>query len=317
MSLSSQNLSSKQTSTVNKTNAKVAIIGASYAGLTLCNALKKHSIPFVIFESSPDYYSGKDEATMISSENDNSFVMKDNTFRSFKQNQFVVGPFILPSFGFISRELGIELMTIRDEDKRISTGSNNDVQVDHCYERCDIVLSLLENIQNSIEYETTINSIMQFSSSKKEEQFYCTSGYDTRKHGPFEYIIAADGVHSIIGSKHQMNDDNKILLIGDARWVNDSWYNFGFSRVKEGADIAMRDGIELGYILTKLLNREVDTNGVEQADYFETIDILRQKYSANQKFLLRKRKRLVRRVLMAVVIAFLIEKFRVGTNVSN
>ena len=156
---------------------------------------------------------------------------------------------------------------------------------------------------------------MKYSSSDKEEKFYCTSGNNMKKHGPFEYIIAADGVHSIIGSNHQMNDDNKILLIGDARWVNDSWYNFGFSRVKGGADIAMRDGVELGYILTRLLNEEDEKNGVEKTDYFKTMEMLRQKYSANEKFLLRKRRRLVRRVIMVVLLAFLFEKFRIGSNV--
>ena len=55
---------------------RVAIIGASYAGLTIGNVLHQHSIPFTIFESSPNYYNnindGDDDDSCSSSSSSSS-----------------------------------------------------------------------------------------------------------------------------------------------------------------------------------------------------------------------------------------------------
>jgi hypothetical protein len=325
---------------------KVAIIGASYAGLTLANTLKNHSIGFTVFESSPNYYYENDDANNSKSGVANVIgVDAGISNKRLKPNLFVVGPFILPSLKGILHDLGIGLRTKRSsthtsgaKDERSSNKSKNnkideDSDIDDlpfCYERIDVIEALLYNIQDRIQYNTTITTIIH-EKQNNESLFYCSSScthtsehsidHNKQKQGPFEYIIAADGVHSIIGTNHQMNDDNKILLIGDARWVNDAWYDFGTNRVKNGADIAMNDGIELGLILKNLLNgkeeeecEEIIKDKLCDNSYTTMMIQLKEKYSAKEKCRMRMKRRLIRRIFIILLIAILIQKFRSGTS---
>ena len=284
---------------------RVAIIGASYAGLTIGNVLHQHSIPFTIFESSPNYYNnindGDDDDSCSSSSSSSSSSNSDATNKfnnnTMKQNLFVIGPFILPCFENILSSV-LKLKYLGKSDNETNT---NDME--HCYERCNVILSLLKNIQKNIRFDTSIQSITKYQRNHREI-FSCVSQGGI-KYEPFQYIIAADGVHSVIGSNHQMDDDHKVLLIGDARWVNDSWYNFGFQRVREGGDIAIRDGVELGINLVKIIKHEKDTHKESK----ETMDII-GKYSAREKYLLRKKMRYFRRIAVVLFLAFLFEKFK-------
>lgn len=64
--------------------------------------------------------------------------------------------------------------------------------------------------------------------------------------GPFDIVIAADGVHSRFRSL--LNSTMKVALVGDARWCKD-WFDFGLSRIRCGADMAICDAIEVGNII--------------------------------------------------------------------
>ncbi len=289
-----------------KSTSTVAIIGASYAGLTLANFLKKHSISFIIFESSPTYYDDDDD-------DDDS----NNNSPKLKSNLFVIGPFILPSLKRIAKELSIK-------NVYTSAGVSTTEQNDNCYERSDVILTLLQNVKDSIQFSTCINSITCFKEENKQPSYFCnasetnkSSDISTCTTGPFEYIIAADGVHSIIGSNYKSSNDTRILLIGDARWVNDSWYDFGFHRTTEGADVAINDGLELGKILKSLIIPEVPFNGNDDNDGLDggrskEVILRLKKYSAYEKYKLRKKKTIFRRFIFMVFVAYIIGKFRKG-----
>ena len=65
--------------------------------------------------------------------------------------------------------------------------------------------------------------------------------------GPFQSVVGADGVLS----KVRISALQNTFLIGDARWVNDRWYDLGLQRIDRGADMALLDGLELGQAMVK------------------------------------------------------------------
>ena len=279
-------------------NCTVAIIGASYAGLSLGNTLQKHSISFIIFESSQNYYD--DENKIVGQNTQNNERRNKNEMR-LKPHLFVIGPFILPSFANLLENLGLHMSC---ETRQSQLGKNCDVEC--CYERSNVISTLIHKIQHRIKYDTTITKIIKSQGGEGDQSFYCCCNRDDeKKYGPFEYVIGADGVHSMIGSNHKMKDDNRILLIGDARWVNDSWYDFGFNRVREGGNVAIQDGFELGSCLAKLIQHDSYSNCTIQS-------MVKQKYSANQRFLIRRKKQLIRRMVVMFFAAFIVEQFRRG-----
>lgn len=65
------------------------------------------------------------------------------------------------------------------------------------------------------------------------------------KMGPFDLVVAADGVRSPF--RHCVQGC-RVALVGDARWVQDR-FDLGTTRIHCGADIAIREGIELARLL--------------------------------------------------------------------
>jgi hypothetical protein len=65
------------------------------------------------------------------------------------------------------------------------------------------------------------------------------------KLGPFHVVVAADGVRSLFRTCRLKN----VALVGDARWAQDRWWDFGYGRIHTGANVAMVDGLELGKLL--------------------------------------------------------------------
>ena len=61
-------------------------------------------------------------------------------------------------------------------------------------------------------------------------------------------MVGADGVLSRFRKRQTSSD--RIAIIGDARWVQDR-FDLGTRRIRCGADIAIRDGIELAQILSE------------------------------------------------------------------
>jgi 2-polyprenyl-6-methoxyphenol hydroxylase-like FAD-dependent oxidoreductase len=179
--------------------SSIAIIGASYAGLSLANYIVLHSprTKVQIFESSKSVPS-----------------------------RFIQGYFNIPNYRHVLKEIKL----------RYNGESRDDVIYTLWNDR---VKSLIKCMQKVVTIER--HQILH--------ELYITSedgcSMQRKRHGPFDFVIGADGVLSIC----RQSPLEGILLIGDARWVQSRWYDFGFQRIKSGGDIAMMDGCELGHLL--------------------------------------------------------------------
>ena len=122
--------------------------------------------------------------------------------------------------------------------------------------RQDVIESLLQRVQSKLITCTRIVHIehtsskgfylhSSSSSSSKQRQSHQQHHQSCEIHGPYKYIIGADGVLSQVRSKAL----HSTYLIGDARWAQDRYYDLGYQRIKEGANIALLDGLELGQLL--------------------------------------------------------------------
>ena len=181
----------------------IAIIGGSYAGLTLANVLHLHSFPYVIFDC-----------------------------KSLPFTHVLGGAgFNVPSFATVAKKLELK---VAEHDRSLTRG--------------DVIDALLERVKSNF---ATSHRVVRI--EEKAGLFYLhiassppySSPNDKNNRnvmGPYRSAIGADGVLSKVRTSALRNT----YLIGDARWVNDRWYDLGLQRIKRGADMAMIDGLELG-----------------------------------------------------------------------
>lgn len=215
--------------------AQVAIIGASYAGLTLANHLHLHSIPYTVFDckSLPfTYITGGSE-------------------------------FNVPSYSYITEKL--KLKSCGENQLQENSGVfDKDDHVDYLGPtREEVISTLLERVKNRLISSQNITRIEKrnqnsfyLHSQPNDSGFYSQFNYRASQEsrptseksirGPYHIVVGADGVLS----KCRTSALPGTYLIGDARWVNDRWYDLGLSRIREGADVALNDGIELGLLMT-------------------------------------------------------------------
>jgi 2-polyprenyl-6-methoxyphenol hydroxylase-like FAD-dependent oxidoreductase len=77
--------------------------------------------------------------------------------------------------------------------------------------------------------------------------------------GPYDWIVAADGVRSRWRRQLRRRPCRRLLWIGDARWVPDRPWDFGRRRLRQGGQLALRDAVELGGLLLADANRDTAT----------------------------------------------------------
>eukprot|EP00578_Thalassiosira_sp_NH16_P019514 CAMPEP_0181086972 /NCGR_PEP_ID=MMETSP1071-20121207/6030_1 /TAXON_ID=35127 /ORGANISM="Thalassiosira sp., Strain NH16" /LENGTH=586 /DNA_ID=CAMNT_0023168841 /DNA_START=17 /DNA_END=1774 /DNA_ORIENTATION=+ len=140
--------------------------------------------------------------------------------------------FIVPSYDLIAKKLEIE-------------SSAADCVRGGVISRKDVIESLLQKVEPNLITSRRIvrienrlglfylHSIKKHNSSKEQSESIL---------GPFQFVVGADGVLSTVRTSALP----RTFLIGDARWVNDRWYDFGLQRINRGADMALLDGLELG-----------------------------------------------------------------------
>ena len=213
----------------NTTLPLIAIIGASYAGLTLANILHMHNIPYVIFDSKSlpfTYVMGGGGTT-----------------------------FNVPSY----KKLIVKKLEL--DTTNTSTHCNTEEEEEKGWlTRQDVIESLLQRVQSKLITCTRIVHIehkssegfylhsspsSSSSSSQQQRQSQQQQHHSCEIHGPYKYIIGADGVLSQVRTKAF----HSTYLIGDARWAQDRYYDLGYQRIKMGANIALLDGLELGQML--------------------------------------------------------------------
>lgn len=89
--------------------------------------------------------------------------------------------------------------------------------------------------------------------------------------GPFDLVVVANGVMSSLKQRHtrrpspssssssttaRRTEKGRIAMIGDVRWVRARWWDYGTKRIREGANVAMRDGLDLAELLLSQLAKD-------------------------------------------------------------
>jgi len=98
-------------------------------------------------------------------------------------------------------------------------------------------------------------------------------GREREEHGPFDLVVAANGLsfrgETTKSLRQKLKSSSSILKIGDSRYHYDrSWWDFDFlgaTRRRNGADVAIRDGLLLGQ---RLLGRNPLLKGQENREFF-------------------------------------------------
>ena len=159
----------------NNNTLPIAIIGASYAGLTLANILHIHNIPYVIFDCKSLPF---------------THVMGGTTFN-------------VPSYEkVIVKKLELDTTTTNTTSRHCNT-----VEGEGWLTRQDVIESLLHRVQSKlitctrivhIEHTSSKGGFYLHSSSRQRqsEQQLQKHSCNTMQHGPYKYIIGADGVLS-------------------------------------------------------------------------------------------------------------------------
>ena len=154
-------------------------------------------------------------------------------------SSYVVGGFYLPSYPTILSQLDIRdssLLTVQQNGDHQEEASHGVIS------REKVIQVLLQNVKQFIQYNTRINKIIQ-----KEELLFCECNSGNVL-GPFQYVICSNGARS----SFRMCNRQSVLVMGDARWVSDRFWDFGLERIKCGGNVALLDGLELGTALSRI-----------------------------------------------------------------
>jgi 2-polyprenyl-6-methoxyphenol hydroxylase-like FAD-dependent oxidoreductase len=193
----------------------VGIVGASFSGIALALALQKdgdENVKVVLLEERSGAHVGS-----------------------------IVGDLHLPSGRNSLAQLGLEHLW-EDLTKRSFSGRSN-----HVTQKA-FQTALREKASKLIRYNHQVVGIQR----DVEGRLLCQISEQEDLLGPFDVIAGADGVKSQFRRRHHHREiGRKVALIGDARWVQDQWWDLGFARVTRGADMALRDGIDLAQLLLR------------------------------------------------------------------
>ena len=202
----------------NNTTLPIAIIGASYAGLTLANILHMHNIPYVIFDSKSLPF---------------TYVMGGGgtTFNVPSYKKLIVKKLELDTTNTTSRQWLTRQDVIESLLQRVLSKL--------------ITCTRIVHIEHTSSEGFYLHSSSSSSSYQQQRQSHQQQHQSCEIHGPYKYIIGADGVLSQVRTKAL----HSTYLIGDARWAQDRYYDLGYQRIKMGANIALLDGLELGQLL--------------------------------------------------------------------
>ncbi|KAG7366942.1 hypothetical protein IV203_029612 [Nitzschia inconspicua] len=224
-----------------ETKFRVAIIGAGFAGLALANVLEQERIRPNTDASSLDDRRGKREIS----------------YRIFESK-----PRPIPIIGTIQLTFAIEFLKQVDlMDDAIVNGvfpmyspQNNNSETFVNVSR-EIFLDLLRrniDIQNNCHIVNVVSDPMSLQQAR-----YKLVSEDGVEYGNFNLVVLADG---LFGERSLLRHENIAARIGDCCWYSERliWWDFGTTRIRQGADNAIRDAMELGKLLMGAMERDED-----------------------------------------------------------
>ena len=241
----------------------IAIIGASYGGLTLANILHINKIPYTIFESKHPPF---------------TYITGGSKFN-------------VPSLGFVLNTLQLK-MNMKEEGLNSESAPSRE----------DVITALWERVKDNVvcgnkvtKLEKRIDSGIFHIHYSEITDAYSKNDFCSTTSGPFDCVIGADGVLS----KCRSMALSGTYLVGDARWVNDRWYDLGFRRINQGADLAMLDAVELGKCIGRLLETTDECQLLLKED-------ARKKFCANEIWADKTRRKVICLTIFFAVIARLV-----------
>jgi hypothetical protein len=197
----------------------IAIIGASYAGLALANTLMSKSQA----ERNPDA-----------------------SFQDILLFEAMPGP--LPPgtiFNTVTVPLAPTLYN-RMGLKWLWSLDTTTVQEE------ELLTSLRERLQKSIRYGHVVEHArikeghLHLHVSVYKQKDSARGEGETKEIGPLDVVVAANGV---LSDFRNIRNTTQFFVLGDARWVANHWWDFGYKRLRSGANRALQDGVELGELL--------------------------------------------------------------------
>jgi hypothetical protein len=208
-----------------RSQAQLLIIGAGYAGLTLANCLQISS------------------GTRKNSHNFHIDVI--DRLHPPDPERYIHGSIQSP----YAKELLTKIMALVDDDKYLNQ-ARAQMLLDKLQESCQIpeqeLLSLLrENV--SVKYRCEATKIVSPNGLLfAQVRLRNLQNQDLGElWGPYDWVVVADGALSPF--RYVNIKTNRLLVIGDAK--GQPWWDFGRTRLKRGADIAMRHGDEVAGLL--------------------------------------------------------------------
>ena len=104
------------------------------------------------------------------------------------------------------------------------------------------LLSLLARslLPSTIKYRHSVTKITQHG-SERAIHVKCTD--EGLKRFIVDLVVLAPGLRSYVEVEPGAVG---VLVVGDARWVANRWWDFGSARINRGADIALQDAVALG-----------------------------------------------------------------------
>lgn len=159
--------------------------------------------------------------------------------------QYTIYESMIPPFSFIAGKFEIPSYPIVLSSLNLKNSG---------LDRKNVFCTLREKVQSKIKYGIKVLSMKRLNVKGGDHFYLYTSDSEGNKaiSRGYDFVVGADGVRSIC-----RNGLKGVFLIGDARWVSDRFWDLGFKRIQEGADIAMRDALDLGeYISREGVNQQ-------------------------------------------------------------
>jgi hypothetical protein len=226
---------------------RVAIIGAGFAGLALANVLEQRA---VVQQNDGVPQHDNEESLAAGNSCDNG--IPDISYRLFESKSHpipIIGTIRLPyAKEFLQRmDMMDDAVSAGVFPKDNTLGENDSNYTDVSRE---IFLDLL---RKNLKMDSGCRIIdVRCQEYSKKGAKYAVVTDDGTAYGDFDLVVLADG---LFGEKSLLQNQNIAARIGDCHWFSENliWWDFGTTRIRQGANTAIRDAMKLGQLLLRVL----------------------------------------------------------------